>query len=481
MGRLDRQPREICLLVAESIDDACDLASFSAASRSMRYTCRSTLFGRFFKKRGPAWVTHRLLAGQDPLLVPPPEADVATALTLLGELGRGLWEASDLLRLHKHTDWRPGLYPYTTWTVATAAPSETCIDIGIIDMAAAWGLDDLVRCLAGNGVDVAGTDQYHLPNRYHDDEEHGVDPPCPLVLAISHERVTTAALLLELGAPAGNAWQTALWLGRADFAALLMARDPGLTSRRCTSPRGCFSARFQLVCCLEYCVRDPVHIFRLVGDGLVGLETGNGFPNENFLHLAIRFRRHKTARWLARHAGSAIDVVPVLAAGLPYGNWQRNKRVRALAEACIRDMAPIHGATISEWEKQESRPLVSSMPGIEDDWRWLDEMHRVLGLASPLIIARPESSRGIDADTALPVVFHYSDTHRGCANTHHHELYLDIDYVLRHLTTQPFFSERVSGRSRASPVPWAVAMPKVCVCVSDPDRVEWPEEVMQLP
>lgn len=428
MGRLDRQPREICLLVTESLDDACDLASFSAACGNMRYTCRSTLFGKFFKTRGPAWVTRRLLAGQDPLLVPPPEADVATALTLLGELGRGLWEASDLLRLPKHTGWRPGLYSYTTWTIATAAPSETCIDIGIIDMAVAWGLDDLVRCLAGNGVDVAGKDQYHRPNRYYDDG-HEVDLPCPLVLAISHERVTTAALLLELGAPAGNAWRTALRLGRADFAALLMARDPGLTSRRCTSPR-CFGEQFQLVCCLEYCVRDPVDISRQVGDDLVGLETGEKFPNENFLHLAIRFRRHKTARWLARHPGSAIDVVPVLAAGLPYGNWQRNKRVRALAEACIRDMAPIHSATISEWEKQESRPLVSGMPGIEDDWGWLDEMHRVLGLASPLILARLERSRGIDADAAFPVVFRYSDTHRGCANTHHHELYRDIDYVL---------------------------------------------------
>ncbi|KAK1454410.1 hypothetical protein CMEL01_16731 [Colletotrichum melonis] len=402
---IDKQPMEILLHIAECIEDAASLASFSAACTRTRYASLPSLYVRFFRRRGPAWVSRRLIETRDPLLEAPPDADVALAITLLGDLGRGLWQTNDLPLLTIKTRWRElqeparDRHPGSTSDGADSEIMEegvmdmpmrdrdsVAMDISLVHVAAACGLDELLRCLVTEEADLSATAVFV----WTEDRDFRVNDTSPLTLAISNQRLSTAELLLELGVEAHDGWKTALRVGRADFVELLLRYDPELRTQELDRYHGYeeeenFGRPFSpLTFCLKVCTRDPVAIFR--NYARYGFDTEESmYGADRLLPWAVVLGHKETAYFLAEELSTVRDIVPLfrlvaLSAHEPAGR---------LAEGVLRAMARagrVQGGTLPRGRRRHMPTVLWEVPTQAlRDWARMDRLYRLFGIAEPVI------------------------------------------------------------------------------------------------
>lgn len=394
---LDALPREILMHIAECVEDAASLASFSAACTKMKDASFSSLYARFFATKGLVWVTGHLLGARDPLLESPSEDNLALATTLLDDVGRGLWQARDLPEVEIKTRWAHLQLPYCAPDTESRTnlfdPISKGVRIRLVHMAAACGLDTLTRCLVNHGADLV-TPATNTRRGLH---RFWLDDTSPLALAISNQRRATAELLLDLGAKASSGWEAALRVGRADFVALLIKHDPDLPQRRVRSLRNPGRDKPPLQACLESCTRDPVAIFRLFGRHGFNMENDQDGLGRH-LPRAIAKGFKETASLLAREYSTIADIAPVLGL-MVTGGAETSRR---MAESCLRIMITARRVQASDMQGGDRHipTVVSGAPSEAiEGWARLDRLHRLLGVTEPLILYqhRLESThRGIE-------------------------------------------------------------------------------------
>lgn len=209
---------------------------------------------------------------------------------------------------------------------------------------------------------------------------------------------------------------------------LLARHDASLMSRGWPESGSTWGNRLLLAGCMYNCARDPIAIFRLLGRG------GSESPGR-YLPLAIELEREETAKWLASEHTTAADLWQVLMVGAIHG--EPHEGVRLLAEDCRRLIATEGRIITSECAAMPARELLISESRTEDVWKWLDDMHRLLGLTEPIVVAR-----GIYG--APSAIDYHTCTEKWKEPPRLYELHQDIDQVLGHPATLALAEEKVS-------------------------------------
>lgn len=373
---IDKQPTEILLHIAECIEDAASLASFSAACRTIRYASLPSLYVRFFRTRGG--------------------------------LGRGLWRTSDLPKVGIETKW-PHLqepprdrHPALTsggadWDSVEMSAIELLMrdqetrgprmKISLVHAAAACGLDELLRCLVTEEADLSDR---ATVGSFRSDVFRWVYDTSPLALAISNQRLSTAELLLELGAEAQDGWNAALRVGRADFVELLIRYNPELRTQglhrrhRYYEEENAGRPLSPLSFCLEVGTRDPVAIFRDCARH--GFDTGESlYGVDRLLPRAVVLGHKETAHLLAEELSTAHDIAPLFRLVAQFAHEPAGRSAEGVLRAMARAGRVQGGALPRDCRRNMPEVFWEAPMQALRDWAHMDRLYRLFGIAEPVI------------------------------------------------------------------------------------------------